>query len=170
MLKFDVIVLGQPAGEYRKAANDFRDKILYGGLELIQNHRGVVRVVGDPGVPGRMTWEMKVGNPEEKGTSFQVIESVNDIINWPADSVVLVIEFGGQKRQLQLKVVSERVYTLLIPKYVKATYLPRLANQIVADLIVNGRLEPYLNGGTGKKSRGISHRTRGHRTEQHGTI
>lgn len=175
MLRFNTIAFA-PVADSKAAGmkNKLIEEVVFEGRKLIRNPRCILKNDQPTAtVQDRVVWEMKVVKSEGEGKPpeeihFRVMETTNEVANWPATAVVLAVKFGGQKRQLQLiKGASERVYTLMIPTRINQGCLPRLANQVVADLIVNGRAQPYLNGGNGKKrSRGISHRDR-YRREKH---
>ena len=175
-MKFNTIAFGPVANPKATGIkNKLIEAIVYGeGSKLIRNPRYIVD--NNPptaAVQDRVVWEMKVVKPAEnegkpyEEIRFRVMETAVEIVEWPATYVVLAVKFDGQKRQLKLVKASEKVYTLIIPARINSGCRPySLANQIVADLVVNGRMQSYLNGGTGKKSRGISHRDR-YRSERH---
>ena len=169
-LKFNTIAFG-PVADSRVAGikNKLIEAIVYGeGRKLLRNPRYVVG--NDPptaDIQDRVVWQMKVvkssdddGKPPEE-VHFRVTETAVEIVEWPATYVVLAVKFDGQKRQIQLVNGSrENVYNLVIPRLAKTAGMRGLANQVIADLIVNGRTHSYLNGGTGKRSRGRSNRNR----------
>ena len=179
-LRFNIVAFGPVAENAAGMKNRLIEAIVYGGgRKLLRNHRYIVgNDTPNADIQDRVVWQMKVvKNPDEAGKPseeirFCVTETAVEIVDWPATDVVLAVKFDGQKRQIQLvKGSAENVYNLMIPRFAKPACLPTLANQIVADLVVNGRTHSYLNGGTGRKSRGITNRDRyRRRREQHGTF
>lgn len=180
-LKFNTIVFG-PVADTRVAGmkNKLIEAIVYGdGRKLLRNPRYIVG--NNPptaDIQDRVEWRMKVvKHPDEAGKRteeipFRVTETAVEIVDWPSTDVVLAVKFDGQRRQIQLvKGSTGNVYNLVIPRLAKMAGMRGLANQIVADLVVNGRTHSYLNGGIGRKSRGISNRDRYRRRhEQQGVL
>ncbi len=171
-LRFKTIVFG--GAEDKRQDNALQDAILYGGRNLETNPRSVLRVTTNSEIPGRVTWEMRVGNAADKTTYFRVVEvSENALtVEWPPTDVVLVIKFGGQERNVRLGqpgTLSKNIWVLIIPPGINDDCLRSLANKIIADLVVTGFTETSFNSSIVKQPKDKSHRTRGHRN-QHETI
>lgn len=170
-LRFNVIAFGPVDGSNAAGMkNKLIDELVFQGRKLLRNPRYVIQSQAPTAAAqDRVVWQMKVVK-DEKGKMheipFRVMETASEVCEWSAGAVVLAVKFDGQKRQIQLvKGSRENVYNLMIPRLARTAGMHGLANQVVADLVVNGRVQAYLNGGTGKKSRG-THRNR-YRRERH---
>lgn len=125
---------------------DLIQAIVEKGADLLKNPRAFVgRGVGN----GWISWALNIGKDEGKSITVRVV----DILKMPTPNAamltfigkVLYVVFDDRRVRMSLSFdEANKRCVLTVSTWVKPSHVLRLANQIVADLVVNGREREYL--------------------------